>query len=71
MRRTKPTRQVKSPNWEIDYFAELEKKAMGILGRRVKISHRGVSKHISVSYADNEDLEILLTKLCGNGIIES
>ena len=56
---------------EIDYFAELEKKAMGILGRRVKISHRGVSKHISVSYADNEDLEILLTKLCGNGIIES
>ena len=56
---------------EIDYFAELEKKAMGILGRRVKISHRGVSKHISVSYADHEDLEILLTKLCGDGIIES
>lgn len=56
---------------EIDYFAELEKKAMGILGRRVKISHRGVSKHITVSYEDNEDLEILLTKLCGDGIIES
>ena len=56
---------------EIDYYAELEKKAMGILGRRVKISHRGVSKHITVSYEDNEDLEILLTKLCGDGIIES
>ena len=56
---------------EIDYYAELEKKAMGILGRRVKISHRGISKHITVSYEDNEDLEILLTKLCGSGIIES
>ena len=56
---------------EIDYYAELEKKAMGMLGRRVKISHRGISKHVTISYEDNEDLEILLTKLCGNGIIES
>lgn len=55
---------------EIDYYAELEKKAMSILSRRVKISHRGVSKHITVSYEDNEDLEILLRKLCGDGIIE-
>ena len=44
---------------------------MGMLGRRVKISHRGISKHVTISYEDNEDLEILLTKLCGSGIIES
>ena len=55
---------------EIDYYAELEKKAMSLIGRRVKISHRGVSKHVLVSFEDNEDLEILLTKLCGNEIIE-
>ena len=55
---------------EIDYYAELEKKAMSLIGRRVKISHRGAAKHISVSFEDNEDLEILLTKLCGNEIIE-
>ena len=51
-------------------YAELEKKAMSLIGRRVKISHRGAAKHISVSFEDNEDLEILLTKLCGNEIIE-
>lgn len=64
--------EIKAPELglEIDYFAELEKKAMTLIGRRVKISHRGVSKHISVSFEDNEDLEILLTKLCGNEIIE-
>ena len=55
---------------EIDYYAELSKKAMDLIGRRVKINHKGVSKSISVSFEDNEDLEILLKKLCGNDIIE-
>lgn len=55
---------------EIDYYAELSKKAMELIGRRVKINHKGVSKSISVSFEDNEDLEILLKKLCGNDIIE-
>ncbi len=55
---------------EIDYYGELAKKAMEILGRRVKISHKGVVKSISVTFEDNEDLEILLKKLCGDEIIE-
>ncbi|MBQ9133048.1 MAG: ParB/RepB/Spo0J family partition protein [Clostridia bacterium] len=55
---------------EIDYYAELSKRAMDLIGRRVKINHKGVSKSISVSFEDNEDLEILLKKLCGNDIIE-
>ena len=55
---------------EIDYYAELAKKAMELIGRRVKISHKGVTKTVSVSFEDNEDLEILLKKLCGDDIIE-
>lgn len=55
---------------EIDYYAELSKKAMDLIGRRVKINHKGVAKTITVSYEDNEDLEILLKKLCGDEIIE-
>ncbi len=55
---------------EIDYYGELSKKAMELLGRRVKISHKGVVKSISVTFEDNEDLEILLKKLCGDDIIE-
>ena len=69
-REAEPAGNVPELGLEIDYYAELEKKAMSLLGRRVKISHRGVSKHITVSYEDNEDLEILLRKLCGDGIIE-
>lgn len=55
---------------EIDYYAELSKKAMDLIGRRVKINHKGVAKTVTVSYEDNEDLEILLKKLCGDEIIE-
>lgn len=55
---------------EIDYYAELSKKAMDLIGRRVKINHKGVAKTVSISYEDNEDLEILLRKLCGDDIIE-
>ena len=55
---------------EIDYYDELAKKAMELIGRRVKINHKGIAKSISVSFEDNEDLEILLKKLCGDDIIE-
>ena len=55
---------------EIDYYAELAKKAMELIGRRVKINHNSAVKSISVSFEDNEDLEILLKKLCGDEIIE-
>lgn len=55
---------------EIDYYDELAKKAMELIGRRVKISHKGVAKSVSISFEDNEDLEILLKKLCGDDIIE-
>ena len=55
---------------EIDYYGELAKKAMELIGRRVKINHKGIAKSISVSFEDNEDLEILLKKLCGDEIIE-
>ena len=55
---------------EIDYYAELAKKAMELIGRRVKINHNGAVKNISVSFEDNEDLEILLKKICGDEIIE-
>ncbi|MBQ4556905.1 MAG: ParB/RepB/Spo0J family partition protein [Clostridia bacterium] len=54
----------------IDYYEELSKKAMELIGRRVKINHKGVAKTVSISFEDDEDLEILLKKLCGDDIIE-
>ncbi len=54
----------------IDYYDELAKKAMELIDRRVKINHKGIAKSISISFEDDEDLEILLKKLCGDSIIE-
>ena len=55
---------------KIDYYAELERRAMDLLGRRVRINRRGSAKSVQVSFEDDEDLEILLRKLCGEEIIE-
>ena len=40
------------------------------LGRRVAISDRGVQKSVTLFYDDNEDLEILLTQICGADFLD-
>lgn len=54
----------------VDYLAELEKRATSLIGRRVAIQAGKRKKILTVEYQTNEDLEELLTKLCGNEIIE-
>ncbi len=54
----------------IDYFRELEVRAMGALGRKVKISHKGKNKTISFTYEDNDDLQEFFEKLCGKEFFE-
>ena len=49
------------------YYAELERKTMKILGRRVRISDGGEGKRrLELDYETSEDLEELLTNLCGS-----
>ena len=55
---------------KIDYAKELEKKLQGKIGRRVTIKDKGKSKTITFEYSDNEDLEGLITKLCGANILD-
>ena len=48
------------------YYAELERKTMKILGRRVKISDGGEGRRrLELDYESTDDLAELLTKLCG------
>ncbi len=54
----------------IDYVAELERKSMALLGRRVKISRTAKKKVIELSYEDDRDLEALLQLLCGDEIFD-
>ena len=54
-----------APEVKIDYVAELEKRMMRELGRRVKIANKGQRKSITLYFEDNQDLEALLTRICG------
>lgn len=53
------------PSVSVDYVAELEKRMMRELGRRVKIANKGQRKSITLYFEDNQDLECLLTRICG------
>lgn len=55
---------------KVDYVKELEKKAMSLTGKRIKIVSKGKYRSVSVEYVDNEDLEELLIKICGKKILE-
>lgn len=54
----------------VDYVKDLESRAMSITGKKIKINANGKNKFVQVEYVDNEDLENLLVKLCGKGIID-
>ena len=58
------------PSYRVDYAADLSNRMMSHLGRRVVISDRGVQKTVTLYYEDNEDLEILLTQLCGKEFLD-
>ena len=52
----------------VDYKAELEKKIRVSLGRPVHIKDKGRVKKLELEYTDNNDLEALLTLICGEEI---
>ena len=54
----------------VDYFREMEVRMMSHLGRKVKIDGKGRKKSITLFYEDNEDLDELLTTICGKNFLE-
>lgn len=55
----------------VDYFREMELKVQSHLGRRVEINGKGRRKSITLFYEDNEDLDELLTSICGKDFLEN
>ena len=55
---------------KVNYVAELEKRVEDVIGRRVKITGKGQTKRIEISFSSNEDLEELLKMLCGDEFFE-
>ncbi len=54
----------------VDYIADLEEKVTTSLGRRCKITHTARRRTVTLEYVDDDDLQELLTALCGHAPIE-
>lgn len=56
----------------VDYNAELEQRVTNTLGRRIRILNKNPKKPntILIEYTDNEDLEAILHKLCGDSLFK-
>lgn len=48
------------------YMKELEHRAVSHLGRKVRILKTAKKKVVELAYSDDDDLEALLTAICGN-----
>ena len=55
---------------KIDYRQELERRAMELSGRRIKIVSARNRKTVQIEYTSDEDLENLLSAVCGKNIVE-
>ena len=53
----------------VDYIREMEIRVQSHLGRRVEINAKGRKKSITLYYEDNEDLDELLTSICGKDFL--
>ncbi len=67
----KPTVETDDEPPLVDYFRELEIRVQSQLGRKVKIDGKGRKKTITLSYEDNEDLDEILTLLCGKDFLDT
>ncbi len=62
-------RATSNPAPIVDYFREMELRVQSELGRKVKIEEKGKKKSITLFYEDNEDLDELLKKICGEDFL--
>lgn len=65
-----PSEEGEGEEIEVDYIKDLEKRAMHITGKRVKIKNKGKVSTVEIDFYGNDDLEDILVKLCGKDIIE-
>ncbi|MBR5186856.1 MAG: ParB/RepB/Spo0J family partition protein [Clostridia bacterium] len=56
---------------DVDHTRALELLVQKTLGRTIKINEKGNKSSITIGYSDNEDLEKLLTLLCGESFLEN
>ena len=56
---------------DVDHTRTLELLVQKQLGRTIKINETGKKRSITIGYSDNEDLDKLLTILCGESFLNN
>ncbi len=69
-RANRPPKEEREKPYRVDYAQDLSNRMMSHLGRRVVVSDRGPQKTVTLYYQDNEDLEVLLTQICGEEFLD-
>jgi len=69
-RANRPEKAEREKPYRVDYAQDLSNRMMSRLGRRVVISDKGVQKSVTLYYQDNEDLEVLITQICGKDFLD-
>ena len=57
--------------YDVDHTRALELLVQKQLGRTIKINETGKKRSITIGYSDNEDLNKLLTILCGESFLNN
>ena len=57
--------------YDVDHTRALELLVQKQLGRTIKINESGKKRSITIGYSDNEDLDKLLTLLCGESFLDN
>lgn len=68
-RKPKEPATPQNPSDGVDYIGRLEKRAQKLLGRKVVIKN-GRSKRVELTFENDDDLEALLSALCGKEIFD-
>ena len=53
------------------HLRELEKRSRETLGRKVKITNTPKKRVVEIAFDSDEDLETLLSRVCGSDIFEN
>ena len=62
----KPAKEEKTPDTvSVNYTAELESRIMSATGRQVHIVNGKGKRLLQIEFADNDDLQEIIEKLCG------
>ena len=54
----------------VNYLRELELRVQSRLGRKCKIEEKGKRKTLTLSYENNDDLDELLSLICGKEFLD-